>query len=230
MTIGGLVKFSLIDYPGKSCAVIFTRGCNFRCPFCHNPELVLPEKYSPEIPVSEVLDFLKSREGKLDAVTITGGEPTMHSDLPDFIKKLKDMSFFVKLDSNGSNPEMLKNLIEQKLVDYIAMDVKSTFENYEKAAGVPVDIDKIKKSINLIKNSGLSHEFRTTVVRSIVSLDDLKKIAENVRGAQNYFLQKFIFAGKLNDENFKEEISYSDEELQKIIDEISTFVEHCGIR
>lgn len=236
MIIGGFVKFSLNDYPGKTSAVIFTRGCNFRCRYCHNPELVLPEKYAKKIPLSKIFSFLKTRKGKLDAVVITGGEPTNHSDLPFFLKKIKNPpaggGFLVKLDTNGSNPEMLEKIIKEGNINYIAMDIKAplNLDSYSKVSRVPLDIKKIKKSIDLIINSGLPHEFRTTVVKSLTSFDDLRKIAESIKGADNYFLQKFVPAKKLNDLTLSKETTYSDKELQKLANEISTFVKHCGVR
>lgn len=232
MIIGGLVKFSLNDYPAKTSAVIFTRGCNFRCFYCHNPELVLPEKYASEIPSDKIFSFLKSRRGKLDAVCITGGEPTQHSDLPEMIKKIKKMGFLVKLDTNGSNPQILEKIIKEGNVDYIAMDIKAPLnsDSYQKVSRVPLDIKKIKKSISLVINSGLPHEFRTTVVKSLTSFDDLRKIAESVKGTQNYFIQKFVPPPKLNDQTLANELSYSNKELKNLASEISTFVKHCGVR
>ena len=231
MIIGGLVKFSLGDYPGKTSAVVFTLGCNFRCRYCHNPELVLPEKYASEINQTEIFEFLETRKGKLDAVVITGGEPTQHADLREFIKKIKKMGFLVKLDTNGTRPEMLETLIKSGNLDYIAMDIKALLDSdsYQKVSRVPLDTSKIKKSVSLIMNSGLPYEFRTTVVKSLTSFDDLRKIAESIKGADKYFLQKFV-PTKLNDESLMNETSYTDEELQKLSTEISTFIKHCGVR
>jgi pyruvate formate lyase activating enzyme len=231
MIIGGFVKFSLGDYPGKASAVIFTRGCNFRCSYCHNPELVLPEKYAKEIPESEILEFLESRKGQLDAVVITSGEPTTFSDLPELLKKIKNMGFLVKLDTNGTNPEMLENLINQKLVDYIAMDIKAPLdsESYQKVSRLNLNMLKIKKSVDLIISSEISHEFRTTIVRSLTTFDDLRQIAKQIKGAQNYFLQKFV-ATKLNDETLMHETSYSDSELQNLASELNAFVQNCCVR
>jgi pyruvate formate lyase activating enzyme len=230
MIVGGLEKFSLNDYPGQTAAVIFTRGCNFRCRYCHNPELVLPEKYDVEIPLAEIYSFLESRRGQLDAVCITGGEPTQHSDLAEMIKKIKEMGFLVKLDTNGSRPKILEEIIKKGNIDYIAMDIKAPFEDYKKITGVAVDVEKLKKSVSLIINSGLPHEFRTTVVKSLTSFDDLRKIVENIKGADNYFLQKFVPAPKLNDQAFATATSYSDEELNSLASEFSLLVKHCGVR
>ena len=160
MRIGGFQKVSLIDYPGKVAAVVFTQGCNFRCPFCHNMELVLPSCFDDPMNEDDVLNFLTTRIGKLQGVVITGGEPTLHSGLPDFIKKIKAMGFLVKLDSNGSRPCILQRLVDNKLVDYIAMDIKAPIERYEEVSGVNVNIDHIQQSIQIIMDSGLDHQKR----------------------------------------------------------------------
>jgi pyruvate formate lyase activating enzyme len=230
MVIGGLVKFSLNDYPGKTSAVIFTRGCNFRCSYCHNPELVLPEKYAPEIPLADVFSFLESRKGKLDAVTITGGEPTQHPDLADVIKEIKKMGFFAKIDTNGTQPQILKDVIEEGNIDYIAMDIKAPFHTYQKITCVQFDPEKMKRSAEMIINSGIPHEFRTTVVSSLTTFEDLRKIAESIKGAQNYFLQRFVPAKKMNNLKLKNDTSYSEEELKSLASELMTFVKYCGVR
>ncbi|PKO05658.1 MAG: anaerobic ribonucleoside-triphosphate reductase activating protein [Chloroflexi bacterium HGW-Chloroflexi-3] len=229
MIIGGLQKFSLIDYPGKTCAIIFTRGCNFRCRYCHNPELVIPEKYAPEIPLSQIYDFLESRRGKLDAVSITGGEPTQHSNLIEVMKIIKNLGFLVKLDSNGSRPEVFEKIIDEKLADYLAMDIKAPLEDYSKIMGWPMPVEKLKKSIELIMNSGIDYEFRTTIVKSLTSKDDLRKIVKTIQGAKKYFLQKFI-PTKLNDPSLMEEALYSDEELKKLALELVAYIKHSDVR
>jgi pyruvate formate lyase activating enzyme len=229
MKIGGIQKFSLIDYPGKTCAIIFTIGCNFRCKYCHNPELVIPEQYAKEIPIQEIFSFLESRKNKLDAICITGGEPTLHADLIDFIKEIKKMGFLVKLDSNGSNPEVLKEIIDKKLIDYIAMDVKALPEKYDKIIGWKISADKLSKSIDLIMNSGIDYEFRTTITRELTSLKDLEDIAKKIKGAKRYFLQKFI-PTKLNDPSFMNATTYSDEELKELSKKLIKYVAFCGVR
>ena len=153
MQIGGLQKTTLIDYPEKIAAIVFTRGCNFRCPYCHNPELV--NGTSENLDEQAVLDFLETRRGKLDGVVVTGGEPTLQKDLPDFLQKLKSMDFSVKLDTNGSQFEMLEQVIKDRLVDYIAMDIKAPIEKYENVVNVNFNIENILKSINLIMKSGI---------------------------------------------------------------------------
>ncbi|MBN2814789.1 MAG: anaerobic ribonucleoside-triphosphate reductase activating protein [Bacteroidales bacterium] len=171
MLIGGFIKQSFIDYPGKMAAVVFTAGCNFRCWYCHNPELVLPELISKSdlIPPENVMGYLTERKGWLEGVAITGGEPTLHADLPEFIQTIKNMGYLVKLDTNGSNPEMLNKIVAKKIIDYIAMDIKNILEPqaYNKIIDVshPAEvIEKVKTSIEIIKQSGIDYEFRTTKV------------------------------------------------------------------
>jgi len=199
MIIGGLQKISLLDYPEHVAAIIFTQGCNFRCQFCYNPMLVWPtkiakKKYNQDhtlIPENDLFNFLKARQGKLEAVVITGGEPTLHKDLPEFIKKIKQLGFLVKLDTNGTSPEMLKKIIKAKLVDYLAMDFKAPWELYDKITGVKAPIIKIKQSLKIIMSSGLPYEFRTTVVPGLLKLSDLEKMAKILKGADKWFLQRF---------------------------------------
>ena len=229
MNIGGLQKFSMIDYPGKLTAIIFTLGCNFRCGYCHNPELVLPEKFNPSLDEKKILEFFKTRIGKLDAISITGGEPTLQADLPQFIKKIKDLGFLIKLDTNGTNPKMLKEIIDNKLVDYLAMDIKAPLKKYEEVIKMPVDLEDIKKSIKMIMDSGIEYEFRTTIVKSQLSVQDLLDIGKLIKGAQIYYLQKFV-ASKANDERFLKEKTYSDEEFEKIKKDILEYVQKCKVR
>jgi pyruvate formate lyase activating enzyme len=215
MKIGGLQKISLIDYPGLICAIVFLQGCNFRCPYCHNPELVAPGLFQPCIKENEILEFLATRRGKLDAVTITGGEPTLHSDLPTFIKKIREMGFAVKLDTNGSQPQVIQTFLDENLLNFIAMDVKGPLEKYEAIAGVPVAAKKIKESIRIILKAAIPHEFRTTIVQSQLTPADIFKTAKLISGAERYALQKFVPAKTLN-KKFSDEKSYSEEELDKI--------------
>jgi pyruvate formate lyase activating enzyme len=229
MFIGGLQKFSLIDYPEKICAIVFTQGCNFRCDYCHNPELSDCKNFREIIPEKDIIDFLEKRKGKLDAVTVTGGEPTLQPDLVDFLRKIKKMGFLVKLDSNGSNPDILKRVIDKKLVDYIAMDVKAPLKKYKDIANFSVDPKRIKKSIEIIKKSGVDYEFRTTIVKSQISMDDFFEIGELVKGAKLYVLQKFIPTKLLNPE-FINENSYSDEEFKEIKKIMESFVKKCTLR
>ncbi len=215
MKIGGLQKISLIDYPGLICAIVFLQGCNFQCSYCHNPELVAPRLFAPCIKENDILDFLDTRRGKLDAVTITGGEPTIQSDLMTFIKKIRKRGFAVKLDTNGSQPHVIQALLDEKLLDFIAMDIKGPLEKYASIAGVPVASEKIKESIKIILKAAIPHEFRTTIVQSQLTPEDILKIAKLISGAERYALQKFVSVKTLN-KKFLQEKSYSEEELEKI--------------
>jgi len=192
MRIGGFQKVSLIDYPGEIGAVVFCQGCNFRCPYCHNPELVNPELYMECMPEDGIFSFLSGRVGRLDAVTVTGGEPTIHSELPRFLARLKDMGYLVKLDTNGSMPSVLERLIAEKIVDYIAMDIKGPLGKYTEITRVPTFLDDIEESIKLIMHSGLKYEFRTTIVESLLSEDDLLAVGGLIPKARRYAIQSFV--------------------------------------
>jgi pyruvate formate lyase activating enzyme len=239
MKIGGFQKFSLIDYPAKFSAIIFTQGCNFRCGFCHNPELVDPKLFTKNIPEQEILDFLKKRRDQLDAVVVTGGEPLLQINLEKFLKKLKKLGYSIKLDTNGSFPKRLEKIIKEKLVDYIAMDIKAPIENqnskvksqkYSEITGTNVDTKKILKSINLIMGSGIDYEFRTTIVKSQLTENDILKIGEMIKGAKLYALQKFI-PTKTLDPKFLKETTYSDKELERIKEKmLGLFKINCIIR
>ncbi len=229
MFIGGLQKFSLIDYPKKICAIVFTQGCNFRCDYCHNPELSDCKSFREIIPEKDFIDFLEQRKGRLDAVTVTGGEPTLQPDLLDFLQKIKEMGFLVKLDSNGSNPDILQKAIAGKLVDYIAMDIKAPLKKYKDIVHFSVDQKRIEKSIKIIKDCGVDYEFRTTVVKSQLDMDDFSKIGKLIEGAKLYILQKFI-PTKLLNPKFINEHSYSDDEFEEIKKIMETFVKKCSLR
>jgi pyruvate formate lyase activating enzyme len=227
MRIGGLQYCSLIDYPGKISAIVFTLGCNFRCPYCHNPELV--DETATEIPEAKVFDFLTRRKNLLDAVTVTGGEPTLHEDLMSFLGKIKAMGFLVKLDSNGTNPDVLERIIDANLADYIAMDVKAPLRSYEKTVGRPVSRERLEKSISLLLQGKVRYEFRTTVIKSLLSFDDLREIGESIRGAKVYNLQKFNPRKTLNPA-FLRKTTYSDSEFGEMQKMMSEFVEECEVR
>ncbi len=234
MFIGGLQKFTLLDYPGKISAVVFTMGCNFRCPFCHNPELVNPKEidYENEIKEDDVLKFLNSRKGDLDGVCITGGEPTLQLGLTEFIKKVKKMGFLVKLDTNGSYPSIIKNLIENKLVDYVAIDIKTVPEKYNILTNEKNIVEKIEKSINIIVNNKTQLELRTTVVPGIVDTCDFDKIIKWINSIDKkifsklsrYSIQNFRLDKTLKDD-FRNVKPYEKEELEKIADKIKKY---CG--
>jgi pyruvate formate lyase activating enzyme len=233
MEIGGLEKSTLIDYPGRIAATVFLIGCNFRCPFCYSSELVLPKKIKLQPRVSEeaFFAFLKERQGLIDGVVICGGEPTFQKNLPDFMKKIKDLGYLIKLDTNGSNPEMLEMLIKDDLLDYIAMDVKAPLkkQKYEKAAGIRVNLEKIKRSIELIKNSGVDYEFRTTVIPTIHAKEDIVQIARDIGPAKKYYLQNFR-PEKTVSPGFEKIKPYPEEFLLEVKKEISRLFDVCQVR
>jgi pyruvate formate lyase activating enzyme len=227
MRLGGVQACSLIDYPSHLSAVVFTIGCNFRCPYCHNPELV--EETADELSSKSFFALLEKRQGKLDGVTITGGEPTIHEDLPEFVARIKELGFKVKLDSNGTNPAMLKKLIDAKHVDYLAMDIKAPLATYSQTVGRPVAVDKIIESIEMLKSCGVPYEFRTTVIKSMLSLEDFHQIGTEIKGARQYFLQKFIPTKILNPQ-FLKKVTYTDGEFAEIGTIMEQYVTTCGIR
>ncbi|MBN2283439.1 MAG: anaerobic ribonucleoside-triphosphate reductase activating protein [Deltaproteobacteria bacterium] len=229
MEIAALQKFSLIDFPGKICAVLFTRRCNFRCPYCHNPELVLPELFGDLVPVPDVLSFLDRRRNKLDALSVTGGEPTLQGDIVDFIKEIKSMGYIIKIDTNGSRPAVIAELIDKGLIDFLSMDVKAPLAKYESVARVKVTKADIRKSIETVMASGIDYEFRTTVVRSLLTRRDLLSIGRLVSGARRLVLQKFI-PSKTVDPSFMHEESLSSDELQVIGKKLEHWVEQVHIR
>ena len=193
MKIGGLNRFSLSDFPSKVAAVVFTQGCNFSCPYCHNGCLI-PEDVSSEllIPEEEFYEFLKVRRNKLNAVVVSGGEPTVHRDLPQFLRRIKAMDFAVKLDTNGSRPGMLRELLKDKLVDYVAMDIKAPLHIYKTITRAStLRINEIKESIVLISKSGVDHQFRTTVVQALLSEKDVQSIQKLVPAGSAHHLQRF---------------------------------------
>ncbi len=213
MLIGGLQKFSLIDYPKKIAAIVFTQGCSFLCHFCHNPSLVIKEQFTPPLSEKDFFSFLEKRKNKLEGVVISGGEPTLQKDLIEFIKKIKNFGFLVKLDTNGTNPEVLKFLIEKKLIDYIAMDIKASFKNYEKVIGRKINLENIKKSIKLIMDSEIDYEFRTTLVKNLHTKEDVLEILKSIKGSKVYILQSFRKEITLNPK-FSSYSAFSDEEMQ----------------
>ncbi len=227
MVIGGLQRFSLSDFPGRISAIIFSRGCNFRCPYCHNPELVDPTRFADALPLDEVRNFLLLRRGQLQGVVVTGGEPTIHPDLPAFLAEIKTMGFAVKLDTNGTNPGMLQRLAAEGLVDYIAMDIKAPLALYAATVRSPVDETDLLLSIELIRRSGLAHEFRTTFVESLLSADDVLGIAELAKGCKKFVLQSF-HGGKVLDAHL-EASSFPDKtrlaEIARIVDAAGFAVE-----
>ena len=192
MDFVGVEKLSLVDYDHHMSAVLFSPGCNFACPFCHNSALVIAPEFNNPIPFSEILSFLKKRQGLLDAVVITGGEPTLMRDLKEKVYQIRELGYKIKLDSNGSHPEVIKDLVSEGLLDYIAMDVKASFDTYPLITNSKVNIDKIKESIEFIKSCGVDYEFRTTLVKEYHDLEDIKKMAEDIGEAKRMRLQLFV--------------------------------------
>ena len=192
MDFSGWEKLSLLDYDVNITTTLFSAGCPFRCPFCHNAELVLHPADAPKIPFEEILAYLKKRVGVLDAVCISGGEPTLMNDLEEKIRAIKELGYLVKLDSNGCHPEILRHLIDEKLIDYVAMDIKNRAEKYDATCGTYVDIAAIKTSIELLKEGRVDYEFRTTLVNEFHQDEDIAGMLELVKGAKRYFLQMYI--------------------------------------
>mgnify|MGYP004629698995 FL=1 len=190
MKILGIEKVSFVDYEGKMCATIFTGGCNYRCPFCHNGGIVL-DKYK-EISEDDILEYLRSRKGLLDAVTISGGEPTLQPDLKQFIIKVKKLGFLVKLDTNGTNPAVLIDLVNNNLLDYVAIDIKTNLEDYNRVAGVSNALqNNVQRSINYLKQSNINYELRTTLVNEFHTTESITKMADELAGQKKLYLQKF---------------------------------------
>jgi len=228
VTINGLLKTTMIDYPGKMAAAVFLGGCNFKCPFCHNIDLVKASNLET-ISEDEVISFLKERKKWVDGLVISGGEPTIHKDLPEFAKRVKDAGFLVKIDTNGGMPDILKELVSKKLVDYIAMDIKSSPQGYDKASGTKVDIKAIEKSIKIIRESGIDYEFRTTVVPGIHKKDDIKKIGEWLKGSKKYYIQQFRSEETL-DPKMKGKPTFSEDDLKEMADLVSGDFDAVEIR
>ena len=196
MHIEAMQKLTLLDYPGKTAATLFTHGCNFRCPFCHNAGLVI-RKSELSVSEEEVLAYLDKRKKMLDGICITGGEPLLQSDIAEFIKKVRALGYAVKLDTNGSFPEKLKTLIDEGLVDYVAVDIKNSPEKYEMTAGAKNILEKVKETVNILKEGKVDFEFRTTVCGNLHTVEDMRAIGEWLRGTKNYFIQPFKDSGDI---------------------------------
>jgi len=229
--IGGLEEITLIDYYKKIACIVFLSGCNFRCPWCYAPELVIPSKIRkhPQIEEDFFLNFLRKRRDKLDGVVVCGGEPTIHKELPFFLEKIKKEGFLVKLDTNGTNPKMIMSLIEEKLVDYIAMDIKGPLNNYKRYTLTDCNIADIRESIEIIKRGKTDYEFRTTAIPEIHKKDDFMEIGREISGARRYFIQSFL-AKKTIDKNFLKVNPFTKEELTLFKKKIEPFVKNCEIR
>lgn len=231
MKIKGFIKNTFIEYPGKISAMIFLPGCNFRCSFCFNPELINDSETIKDIDEKEVFDFLEKNKKWIDAVVISGGEPTLHKELPEFIRKIKKLGYLVRIYTNGTNPQMLKELIDEKLIDSIAMDIKTSLneESYDEITNTKRMLNDVKKSISLIMQSGLDYEFRTTVVPSIHSEKDIEEIAKYIKSANLFILQKFLPENAL-DSKLKKLKTQSDEEMEKLANIAKKYVKNVKWR
>jgi len=227
MQIYGLQKLTLLDFPQKTACTIFTGGCNFRCPFCHNGDLVLGNLPEP-IDADELFSFLKKRVGILDGVCITGGEPLLNNDIEGFIKEIRDLGYLVKLDTNGSNPGYLKRLCEQGLVDYVAMDIKNSKEAYPETVGIEkFDISPICESVDFLKSSKTDYEFRTTIVKEFHSEDEIVSIGEWLKDSKKYFLQNFVDSESVIKKGLH---SVDEQELKKWKEILAGYIDFVEIR
>jgi len=229
VVIKGFIKTSLIDYPRKIASIVFFPRCNFNCSFCFNPEMVNDSEDLREIKPEEIFDYIESQKKWIDGVCLTGGEPTLQEGLPEFISEIKKRGFLVKLDTNGTSPGMLKKLLDQKLLDYVAMDVKAPLEKYEKVAGCKVNLENIQKSVELIRSSGIEYEFRTTVVPEQLNKDDIKAIGEWLDGSKRYYLQQFR-PEKTLDKSFQGKKQYTPDQVKELADLVKSHFEKVEVR
>lgn len=219
-------KLSLLDYPNKVSCILFTRTCNFRCPFCHNG-LTLLEDHETVVTFDEVISFLKKRQGILDGVVISGGEPTLMPDLVEKIRIIKDLGFLVKLDTNGTNPDTLLDLLDEHLIDYVAMDIKNSLEKYDLTAGAKVDKEKILKSIDILKNSGIEYEFRTTLIDEFHSKNDMYSIGKLLEGCPYLYLQKFQISDGVINKNLH---PVDEDKVNEFIEILSQYIDNVETR
>lgn len=228
MNISGIQKLTLLDFPGRLACTVFTTGCNFRCPFCHNASLVLPGK-GEHIDTEQVISFLKKRKGVLEGVCITGGEPCFQDGIEEFIQEVRSMGFLVKLDTNGSFPEKLSSLLEKKLLDYVAMDIKTSKENYLRVCGIKNErlFQNVIESVEILKKSSVEHEFRTTTAKELQKSDDFERIGEWLKGEKRYFIQQYRADGELIGEELT---PYEKEELLTFADIMRRYVTNVDIR
>lgn len=226
MNIAGLQKMTLLDYPGKIACTVFLPGCNLRCPFCHNASLVLPERITPAMTQEELLQFLKKRQGCLDGVCVTGGEPTLHKDLPELLNAIRELGFSVKLDTNGTRPQVLRSLLDAGLLDYVAMDIKNSPEQYTRTCGGIDVLSQVNESIRMIMDSGVDYEFRTTVLHPYHLPEDLTAIGHWIRGAKRYFIQAFVDSGDLIGTGK----AMTNEELQSLLQAVTPIIPHTQLR
>jgi len=228
MKIGGFQKTSLLDYPDRISAIVWTSGCNLRCPFCYNRKLALGT--AELFPKDEILSFLSERKELLEGVVISGGEPLLQDDLVDFVKRVKDLRLLVKVDTNGAFPERLDELLEQQLVDYVAMDVKAPKKRYHELSGITVDLSKIEASINLIKSKARAYEFKTTFVPGFLTKEDIVEIAEWLKSAEVFYLQQFKPMKPLVSSQLESTVPYLREYVYETLEAIRPFFKRCAVR
>lgn len=228
MRIAGLQKLTLLDFPEKTACTVFTAGCNLRCPFCHNAVLVLRAGETKELPQAEFFDFLNRRKGILDGVCITGGEPLLQTDIADFLKKIKEQGFAVKLDTNGCYPERLQELLTAELLDYVAMDIKNSPAKYPFTTGVEgLDVTAVKRSVSLLMNGTVPFEFRTTVVKGHHTPADMEEIGAWLKGAPRYFLQAYADSGDIL---VPGQEGLSKEEMEELLKTVQKYLPHAALR
>ena len=228
MVIHGIQKLTLVDYPGHPAAILFTGDCNFRCPFCQNAPLVLSSSSEPLIADEEIFSFLTKRKGMLDGVVVTGGEPTLQRDLIPFLGRLKTLGYLVKLDTNGYRPDVLEKAMESGYVDYVAMDIKTSLDEYPVVAGIKnLDVSRIERSVELLKSGAVDYEFRTTVVEPLHHKENFEKIGELLKGCRRYYLQSFVDSGNIIGKNC---FPPSQEQLKNYLKTVSNYIESVSIR
>lgn len=226
--IHGLNRLTLVDYPGKMAAILFTGGCNFRCPFCHNSTLVLDPDSQPVLSHDEIFSYLEKRRKMLDGVVVTGGEPTLESDLETLLEEIKDLGYLVKLDTNGYRPSVLASVIGKGLVDYVAMDIKNSLDAYPETVGIPnLDTSRIVESISILEESGVEHEYRTTVVRELHYEENFEKICHLIPSSSRYFLQTFVPSGDTISKNLS---APSHQDMENYLKLVRTYIEKAEIR
>ncbi len=230
MQITGIQKLTLLDYPGTVACTVFTAGCGFRCPFCHNAMLVLPEQMTQDyLTDDEVFDFLRRRRGVLDGVAVTGGEPLLHKDMPDFLGRVKELGYKIKLDTNGSNPALLREIVEKKLVDRVAMDIKNSPEAYAGTIGFEhFDLAPVEESKELLLSGCVDYEFRTTVVKGIHTRESLIEAARWIRGAREYYLQQFKDSGNLVSGDGLS--AYDEKQMHALADAVREYIPTVEVR
>lgn len=227
MKISGLQKLTLLDYPGKTAATVFLSGCNLRCPFCHNSRLVENRDFD-EISDNDFFSYLEKRKGILDGVCVTGGEPLLNDEIEEFLLKIRGIGYFVKLDTNGTFPEKLESVLKNNLCDYVAMDIKNIPEKYALTTGIEnFDVSSVLKSVHILKNSQIDHEFRTTLVKEFHTAEDVEKIAMQLGNKEKYFLQKFVDSGELLTEGLS---PLSDEIMQNCLKSARKYVPFAQLR